>query len=60
MWNPHEVGAALSVHGQNLMPDQYEFIRTILDTVRKEAESRAEDSSIWFAGWWKRLERVGH
>ncbi|KAH6793247.1 hypothetical protein C2S52_003724 [Perilla frutescens var. hirtella] len=47
------------VNGQKLMLDQYEVIRDILDAVRNDAESRAEDNSIWFADWWKRLERVG-
>lgn len=31
------------IHGQKLMLDQYEIVRTILDTVCNEAESRAGD-----------------
>ncbi|KAL8046294.1 hypothetical protein ABFX02_08G168300 [Erythranthe guttata] len=51
--NPH------SVQVQNAMIDPYEVIRTLLDIVYNETQLRSKDSSVWFADWWKNLERVG-
>ncbi|XP_057771067.1 midasin isoform X2 [Salvia miltiorrhiza] len=45
--------------GQKFMLDQFEVIKSIIDTACNEAESIAENGSAWFADWWKRLERVG-
>ncbi|KAL1551716.1 midasin-like isoform X1 [Salvia divinorum] len=44
---------------QKFMLDQFDVIKTNLDTACSEAESIAENGSAWFADWWKRLEIVG-
>ncbi|KAG6397962.1 hypothetical protein SASPL_139412 [Salvia splendens] len=44
---------------QKFMLDQFDVIKTILDTACNEAESIAKNSSAWFADWWKRLAKVG-
>ncbi|KAK4427378.1 Midasin [Sesamum alatum] len=48
-----------STQGQRFMVDSYEVSRTLLDTVYNQTQSKAKDSSTWFADWWKSLESVG-
>ncbi|KAL8480046.1 hypothetical protein ACS0TY_026830 [Phlomoides rotata] len=48
-----------SVHGQKLMLDPYEVIKSLLDSICNQTESKAKGSYIWFADWWKSLERIG-
>ncbi|KAL2243207.1 UNVERIFIED_CONTAM: Midasin, partial [Sesamum indicum] len=48
-----------STQGQRSIVDSYEASRTLLDTVYNQSQSKAKDSSIWFADWWKSLESVG-
>ncbi|KAL0354500.1 UNVERIFIED_CONTAM: Midasin [Sesamum radiatum] len=49
---------SLSTQGQRFIVDSYEASRTLLDTVYNQTQSKANDSSIWFADWWKSLESV--
>ncbi|KAL0415065.1 UNVERIFIED_CONTAM: Midasin, partial [Sesamum latifolium] len=49
---------SLSTQGQRFIVDSYEASRTLLDTVYNQTQSKAKDSSIWFADWWKSLESV--
>ncbi|KAI3455601.1 hypothetical protein Pfo_012264 [Paulownia fortunei] len=48
-----------SIQGQKPITDPYEVSRTLLDTVCNQTQTKAKDSYIWFADWWKNLERVG-
>ncbi|GFQ03816.1 midasin [Phtheirospermum japonicum] len=48
-----------SIETQKPITDAYEVSRTLLDAVCNQTQSKANDSSLWFADWWKNLERVG-
>ncbi|KAK6125035.1 hypothetical protein DH2020_041213 [Rehmannia glutinosa] len=48
-----------SIQVQKTITDACEVSRTLLDTVCNQTQCKANDSSIWFADWWKNLERVG-